>query len=109
MKPALEISIEKETDRAVVSLKGEIGIETCADFKKCLQDLYENNYKEIVLNMGDVTLITSMGIAVIVHIHNYLKAGGNSLKLLVPYNHIYEILALAGVPKIIEVVEIPTD
>ena len=72
MKSGLDIRLEKGSDGVTVNLTGEIGIETCGNLKNRLFDLYENNYKEIIINMSGVTLITSMGIAVLVHIHNYI-------------------------------------
>ncbi len=103
----LQIRINRETESVRVDLIGEISAETAMSLKKCLMELSENHYQEVILDICNVSLITSMGVAILINTHNHLKAQGSRLKLLVRQNHIYEILSVAGVPRILEIQKIP--
>jgi len=74
-----ELSMERIKTSVGIKFKvaGRINSVNEAYFEKMLTDAYEENYTLLVLNMQEVTLMTSIGIRIILKTYKcYIKAGG---------------------------------
>ena len=71
---ALEIKVTKEKNHSyVVKLNGSIDNESYHKLDEELKELIDERTKAVILNMGEVTYISSAGIAVIVTAKKALK------------------------------------
>jgi anti-anti-sigma factor len=65
--------IKKENYIYSVELKGSIDTETSPQFKKELTEIIDEKTKAVILNMGEVDYVSSMGLGVIVWLRKALK------------------------------------
>ena len=92
----LTLEIERKTDEAVVRLQGKLIAEVSGNFYYRLRQLAAEN-KRIVLDLGDVIYIDSMGLGTLVRLLVSAKTKGCSLELLNVGKRVRQILGLTNV------------
>lgn len=65
-RPDLEISVRHESDKAVVTLAGEIDIGTAPRLTAAVEDALESNPVRVELDMSGVTFCDSQGLGTLV-------------------------------------------
>ena len=70
----MDVSIRKDKNIPVVSVKGRIDAVTAPEFEKELSNLISDGVKKLVINLGDLEYISSAGLRSILTIAKLLKA-----------------------------------
>lgn len=92
---------ERAVGRAtVLTPHGRLTIETFGELKSQVSRLVENGRIRIVLNLGAVTYVDSMGVAELVRVHVMLDRGGGRLALSHLHRPVAELLGLTGLREI---------
>jgi anti-sigma B factor antagonist len=76
----LTVSIERQEDAAVVRLRGKLVAGMGGQLYGCVTPLIAE-YKRIVLDLGEVEYMDSLGLGTMVRLYVSAKAGGCSLEL----------------------------
>lgn len=84
-------------------LEGELDMKNASDLKNLIDsEIDKKGIRTIILHMEDLAFIDSSGLGVILGRYKKLLPLGGKLKIADVPPHIYRILELSGLPKIIE-------
>lgn len=88
----------------VFQIHDRITIENFAELETLTRNAYEKGMRHLVLDLSQLTGITSIGVRAIVVIHKILSAdGGSPLKLTGASPMIRDVLQIAGITQFVEV------
>jgi anti-sigma B factor antagonist len=89
-------SVHDRDDHAVVRPAGEIDLQTAADLREVLQSARRSHNSQVVLDLGEVTFIDSVGLSVIIAAHQRLSEDRCELVVVVPpiLQRLFEISGL---------------
>ena len=88
----MKANIYDQYNAAVIELKGKVeGGPFASEFKQTLQDLLNQNKKNIVVDMSDIKFINSNGIGILVSGYMTVKNGGGELKLVNLYQRLFGV------------------
>lgn len=100
--------IEKKIDRQtlVMRLSGELDLRNTDTLRESLDsEIDRRGIKTVILNLQDVQFIDSSALGVILGRYKKLGPLGGKLKITNVPPHIYKIMELSGLPKIIRFYE----
>lgn len=90
----------------IFHMQDRVNLGNFAELEKTAREAHENGMRDLVIDLGQTTSLTSIAIRAIVIIHKMLSTGpGRHLKIVSPAIHIRELLDIAGVTQYIEVYE----
>jgi anti-anti-sigma factor len=89
-------SVHDQDDHVVVRPTGEIDLQTAADLREVLQTARRSHNSHVVLDLGEVTFIDSVGLSVIITAHQRLSEERCELVVVVPpiLQRLFEISGL---------------
>jgi anti-sigma B factor antagonist len=100
----LEIETRTVGDVKVVKLVGRITLGLAVDrLRDTLEDLIGSESNRIVLDLGDVSMIDSSGIGLVVKMHINAKQQGGAMKLLNPSKFATQTFRMIGLLNLFEV------
>ncbi len=88
---------------SIVYLKGYLDAHTAPDFEKVLQDLVEENRVQIVVNLSELSYISSAGLGVFMGFIEDVRKKGGDIKLAEPTEKVFRVFDLLGFPVLYEV------
>ena len=86
-----------------LQLSGDLDIPGVQDIELKFTSLATSQRKSIILDLSEVTLITSEGLAMLIPIANTLRAEGKIMVLLSPNRKVEKVLKMAGVQDILPI------
>jgi anti-sigma B factor antagonist len=89
----LTVSIERQEGVAVVRLRGKLAAGMGGQLCGCVTPLIAD-YKRIVLDLGEVDYMDSLGLGTLVRLYVSAKAGGCSLELMHLGKRVKELLGM---------------
>lgn len=88
----------------VFQIRDRISLDNFAELESLTKEAYQKGMRSLVLDLSQLTGITSIGVRAIVVIHKILSAdGGSPLKLAKASPMIRDVLQIAGITQFIEV------
>ncbi len=97
----MERKIERQTLH--VFLTGELDMKNATELKNTIDmEIDKKGIKTVVLHMGDLNFIDSSGLGVLLGRYKKLLPLGGKLKVADVPPHIFKIMEMSGLPKIIE-------
>lgn len=76
------IQTEKQTDTMVVKPSGKITAANANEFRDSLHELFEAGHVDLTIDLVDVDMIDSKGLAVFIVCHQALQTKGGSLTVV---------------------------
>ncbi len=97
--------IEKNSNNGILSLRltGEVGLSEEYKFRQEVNEVLKGQPPKLIVDLQQVSLLSSYGIAAIVNLWKQQHTAGGRICVVVPQNHIFDCLAIAGTNKIIPV------
>lgn len=93
----METSIARFNECDVVSVSGRVDSYTAPKLSDILRGITGENRYRIILNLGDVTYVSSAGLRIMIDIQKICKRDGEGETVLVEVpTRVYETLELAG-------------
>lgn len=100
----MDINVRKRSDVHVVQLRGDLRLgDPVNNLKEALEELVAAGENRIVLDLGEVRMIDSSGIGILVRFLTATRQKGGVLKLVNPSEFAVKTLRLVGVLKLFEV------
>ncbi len=100
----MDISVRKYSDVQVIKLRGDLKIGAAVDeFRHTVEDLLSAGDSRLVVSIGEVPMIDSSGIGVLVRSLTTAKQKGGSLKLVNPSKLALQTLKIVGLLSLFEV------
>ena len=75
-------SIEKNGDKAVLTLKQDLVASTVNDLRTMIQEAIKEGTKNISINMAGISVVDSMGIGLLISIQNSLARMDGTLEVI---------------------------
>lgn len=98
--------IRKDQDTiSIVYLKGYLDAHTAHDFEKVLQQLVDEKRVRIIVNMADLTYISSAGLGVFMGFIEDVRSQEGDIKLAELAEKVYRVFDLLGFPVLYEIFE----
>lgn len=92
--------IERQT--LLLRLEGELDMHTAASLRQAIDnEIEKRGIRTVILNLQDVQFVDSSGLGVLLGRYKKLLPLGGKLKITNVPPHIYKIMELSGLPKII--------
>lgn len=98
------LNLEKKIERLTLLLRidGELDMHTASDLRQAIDsEIEKRGIRTVILNLQDVQFVDSSGLGVILGRYKKLLPLGGKLKITNVPPHIYKIMELSGLPKII--------
>ncbi|HVP42686.1 MAG TPA: STAS domain-containing protein [Terriglobales bacterium] len=100
----MDIDVRKYSNVQVIRLRGDLKIgEAVDEFRRTVEDLLAGGDSRLVVSIGDVPMIDSSGIGVLVRSLTTAKQKGGSLKLVNPSKLALQTLKIVGLLSLFEV------
>jgi len=99
------LNMKKIIDRQTLHLyiEGELDMKNANDFKNLIDlEIDKKGIRTIILHMQDLKFIDSSGLGMILGRYKKLLPLGGKVKITNVPPHLYKIMELSGLPKIIE-------
>jgi anti-sigma B factor antagonist len=100
---SLAFSVAVESGYAVLSVAGEIDAGTERPFRDALTSVLARGIPRIVVDLSQVTFMSSAGIGVLMGVRRVLADEGGSLALAAPHGEVAQVLSITGVGEVIPV------
>ena len=88
---------------SVLYLKGYLDAHTAPDFEKALQELVDENRVHIVVNLVDLSYISSAGLGVFMGFIEDIRKKKGDIKLAEPSDKVFRVFDLLGFPVLYEI------
>jgi len=98
------LKLEKKIERLtlLMRLDGELDMHTASLVRQAIDlEIEKRGIRTVILNLQDVRFVDSSGLGVIIGRYKKLLPLGGKLKITNVPPHIYKIMELSGLPKII--------
>jgi anti-sigma B factor antagonist len=94
----------KDVDEvSVVYLKGYLDAHTAPDFENALQELVDEDRVRIVVNLSELTYISSAGLGVFMGFIEDIRKKEGDIKLAEPSEKVFRVFDLLGFPVLYEI------
>jgi anti-sigma B factor antagonist len=99
----IDVALHRASDTTVMSLRGQLDIDTAGTLGEVLDDLYLRGLTRIVVDLTDVTFCDSTGLsALVIAFHRANRAGGY-LRLAGPRPFLLRVLTVVGIRETVPV------
>lgn len=92
----MEISKSVEDNIMVLEIKGEVDAYTSQDLNKTLADVLGDGYHQIVVELSQMTFISSAGIRALLYAQREAVQLGGEVRLVGPTDQVRRIFEIAG-------------
>ena len=99
----MKTNIEKQEDKYLVALEGELDTAAAAEVEQKLQPLYNTGGLDVVIDCAGLEYIASSGLRILISILKGAKAGGSKVVLRNMSEDIKSVFRLTGFINIFEV------
>jgi len=100
----------KDTDTvSVLYLKGYLDAHTAPDFEQALQNLVDEDRVRIIVNMEELSYISSAGLGVFMGFIEDIRKKGGDIKLAELTDKVYRVFDLLGFPVLYDIFKKETD
>jgi anti-sigma B factor antagonist len=90
-------------DVSIVYLIGYLDAHTAPDFENALQDLVDEDRVRIVVNLAELTYISSAGLGVFMGFIEDIRTKEGDIKLAEPNEKVFRVFDLLGFPVLYEI------
>ena len=95
------VAVDVTTEPPIVTVWGELDLATVAPFRDALREAIETHPNEIVIDLGRVTFMGSVGIRELVRIHD----GTRRIELRVPQGIVRRALETSVLPSTFDIID----
>lgn len=102
----MEIEVRSQSDVKVIKLRGRLNLGDSVDrMRDTFEDLLNAGQTRLVIDLGEVSMIDSSGIGLLVRYLTAAKQRAGSVKLLNPSKFAVQTLRMTGLLKLFETFE----
>lgn len=108
MEAELELTLKKDGEKAIASIKGQLDSLTAQEFKKVLLELIDNGERKIILDFSELDFISTPGLSGILVLVRRMKAEKGELSVVVLKGQVKKVLDISGFSSCIPVFDTVT-
>jgi anti-sigma B factor antagonist len=95
--------VGKNQDIVAVVLSGVLDENTCSYLLGCVEDEILDGRKKLILDCGQVTYISSMGLGTLVRVNSRMKKIGGDVKLASVKGAVAQVMGVVGLNRIFQI------
>lgn len=99
----MKIREEKNGDRIVCAIEGEVNITTSVDLRKAFDELIKRNEKKVLIEFSRVEYIDSSGLATLIEMLQRLKKIGGRMRVCGMNQKVHNAFEITKLHKLFEV------
>ena len=96
--PPFDLSEAPLDGGAVLTVVGELDLETAPELRERLTAIVESGATAVVVDLRRVTFMDSIGLAAVLHARKRLARGGRLALVVAPESYAQLVLEIAGLP-----------
>lgn len=89
----------------VLNLQGEAGIKGSQILRDAIEKILRDGEKRIALNLSGLSLLSSVGLSMLIKLNQEASQSGGSLSILCPPQHIREVFSTTGTDQVFRIYE----
>lgn len=101
----MSLSITKTFDETEkqwnINVSGEVDISNADDFRKEINEAYDEHPSDLKINLAGLSYIDSTGLGVIIGIFGKIKENNHSISLLEPRENVKKLLRITNLDKVL--------
>lgn len=101
----MSLSITKTFDETEkqwnINVNGEVDISNADEFRKELNDAYDNQPSNLIINLAGLSYIDSTGLGVIIGIFGKIKEKDHKISLVEPRDNVKKLLRITNLDKVL--------
>jgi anti-sigma B factor antagonist len=94
--------VGKNQDIVAVVLTGTLDENSCDYLLSCVEDRILEGRKKLILDCGQVTYISSMGLGTLVRVNSRMKKNGGDVKLALVKGTVAQVMGVVGLNRIFQ-------
>jgi anti-sigma B factor antagonist len=98
-----EVKRKEMKDVSILYLKGYLDAHTAPEFEKALQELVDEDQVRIIVNLSELTYISSAGLGVFMGFIEDIRKKGGDIKLAELSDKVFRVFDLLGFPVLYEI------
>jgi anti-sigma B factor antagonist len=102
-RQSLAFHAAQEAGRVLLTVTGELDMSTADALYQQATGLIDEETRQLVLDLGEVSFCDSLGLAALVRIYHYGNARGCPLRLINVRGHVGLVLQISGLDQIFEI------
>jgi len=95
--------VGKNKDIMAVVLSGTLDENNCAYLLDCVEEEILEGRKKLILDCGDLTFVSSMGLGMLVRVNSRMKKLGGDVKLAAVQAAVAQVLSVVGLNRIFQI------
>jgi anti-anti-sigma factor len=99
----MAIQTRREGDAAVVAVSGKLDMVTQEEFRNAVKEAIDGGAKRAVIDLGELTYVSSAGIGALAAIASDLKGRGGDLRVANLQGNVQRIFEICGIDKVVRV------
>jgi anti-anti-sigma factor len=99
----MQIQTKREGEAAVAAVSGKLDMVTAAEFQKALGEVIASGAKRVVLDLGELSYVSSAGIGAVMTLARELRTRGGELRLSNLRDNVAKIFDVCGIAKVVPV------
>jgi anti-sigma B factor antagonist len=103
----MDIQVETFEDCRIVHLKEKVTFELCPALQKCLDSVFEENVRCIMIDFKEVPFIDSSGVGEVLRLFKRMKDSGREVILLNPNRKIRNLFTMYRFDQFMKILEQP--
>lgn len=105
MSDSLNISVDSMKRVDLLTVNGRIDSSNATEFETSLRDVFDRGSSSMVLNLANVSYMSSAGLRTLVSTLKESKKRGGDVRLSSPSERVNEVLTLAGLDTLFQIYE----
>jgi anti-sigma B factor antagonist len=95
--------VGKDQDIVAVVLSGVLDEENCKYLLGCVEDEILDGRKKLILDCGQITYISSMGLGTLVRVNSRMRKIGGDVKLASVHGAVAQIMSVVGFNRMFQI------
>ncbi|RSM88589.1 anti-anti-sigma factor [Kibdelosporangium aridum] len=100
-RPELAWDVDHDGRTTIVHVTGEIDISTQESFDEAARAGLDSTSPLVILDLGDVTFLGSMGLRTLIQAHNDAEAAGRELRVVEGSTAVHRVIKVTGLTQIL--------
>lgn len=99
MESGMEISYNSIGDKRIMKVKGQVGMNNLAEFKKAMDDMTDGTYKSVIVDLKDVPFLDSSVLSVLMAGKKKIEKHRCSFGLVNVSDNLMQILVMCSLDR----------
>src|ERR1700712_1531022 len=96
----LSVSTEDVDGHRVVSVRGEVDVDSAPTLRKCLQESMDDQHHDLIVDLSDIAFIDSTGLGVLVAGQNRAGELGGKLSVVCAQERVLKLFRITGLDEV---------